>query len=91
MKTAVFDLTLTLRGVSQHDDDAAALRELIALGQINPQTEKLDLEEWNFIRIDNDLARELLCWQFLSSPREVSPFKNIDIWRSYRRASRKTR
>lgn len=85
MKTAIFDLSLALRGVSEHEDAAVALSELVATGQIDPRTEKLDLEEWNFIRIDDDLARELLCWQALDSPRDVSPLKNIDAWREHRR------
>ncbi len=84
MRTLIFDLSLRLRGITDTEDAQAGLLELDAARCIDRSTETLDPEDWNFIRVADEVADEMVAWQDCGSPSIVSPLKDMAAWRRWK-------
>ena len=84
MKTLIFDLRLNLRGISDEADARLALIELDGKKLIDRSSERLSPDDWNFVRVPDDVANEISEWQACGAPIGVSPFKNMVEWRKYK-------
>lgn len=82
MKTLILDLHLNLRGVSDHAEFHCALREILANGLIDSSQKSHSIEDWNFLRVPDDFAQDVLEWQSLGSPSRLNPLIHLDAWRA---------
>ncbi len=84
MKTGIFDLRLRLRWISNAEDAEVALAELDASSGIDRETESLDVDDWNFLRLPDEVAKELAEWQAMGEPSGMSPLKDMTSWLKWR-------
>ena len=87
MKTLVLDLELNLHGISDHADFREALRDLVAMHRIDGSSETLSIDEWNFVRVADDVAHDVLEWHSLGAPPHLNPLMHEEAWRTHKKTA----
>lgn len=83
MKILIFDLALQLRYISDRANNQAALEEF-GRSLCPAGTHLLNTNDWNIVRVSDEIADEIVEWQALGSPLSVSPLKDLADWRRWK-------